>query len=268
MSGRDDLRGRRYTLFVVGLFPPMFALRVFMARKGAPMLSRSDPFRRLISVMSWLVIASVGFAQPATPPAGGDKPAETAKPAAPAGAAPAVSSPFEPFFAAAKEKFPADWVVQRKALSPKELQAVLEADLDTDGKALCKKIEAAEVMAANHPSERQVCVVQIVKFPEPKQASQYLDLLHMITKSRFEKADGKKGATVEITDDKLNLFGPDSTRRLVIKTTQYGRSSHQFINRFTLGQHFVEVSSIVAEAEKAMEKPVTEALINAIRAKQ
>jgi hypothetical protein len=217
-------------------------------------------------VSAWL-LAGVVLAQPTTPPKEGESPSEPSNPAAPASPErKAPATPFEPFFEAAIKAIPADWQVHRKVLSVGELLKELEADLDSEGKALCRSISTAEVMAANHPDQPQVCAVQILKFPEQKQSAQYLNLVHKITKDRFSKASGKKGATFEITDDKLNLFGPDSTRRLVIKNTRMGKTNYQYINRFIIGPHFVEVTSIAPGPEQAREKGVSEALVNAIRA--
>lgn len=228
------------------------------------MVTRNSLVNGSFAVVVGLAAAGSLLAQEA-PKAPSDQPAQTpattpsATPTPPAKDTRSVSTRNQPMYDALVEALPLEWEVQRKLLTSKEVAKAFGDDLSAEGHNLCKVIHGGEVMAAAHPSDRQVCMVQILRFPDKERALKFLDMVHTINKARFEReSKTSKNTTIELIDDKLNLFGPDSTRRLVIKTTKYGKAGHMFINRFVKDTIYIEVASVVSDPADAIEGKITD----------
>lgn len=168
----------------------------------------------------------------------------------------------------AETRFPdTDWALQRRVGKPSEILGALGPDGGEEGKKAVESVTEVLALAATHQMQRNVCVVQAIRLKDNDSARKLLDIYHNVTKARFEEmAKKNERITVEISDEPSPLPGNYAVRRLVIKTSQFGQSSFQHINRFVQGEYLVEVTTMLRKQEDAVDVKILEAVFAAAKA--
>jgi hypothetical protein len=215
-----------------------------------------------------LILALIGVTASAqTPPPGEPtKPAEKAPSPAPKSPG-KLESRYAVVFDAVRLKLPEEqWELKQQAMSPRELSKALGEGITKDQKAIVAQMVDGEVLGGENFFDKQVAVVQVLRFKDQENATKYLDMVHVLTRDRFD-ALGKKtpGATMEISDEKLMVLGTDASKRLVIKSTTGPRTGTTFINRFVNGPIFVEVTIVAKVPEKSVDMMLTDEAIAAVK---
>lgn len=214
---------------------------------------------------------SVGAQAPSStpPPSAPEKPAGEVPPAPeqPVRKKP-VAEPwhYTATFDAIRAKLPeAQWDSQRKPLTAREISKAMGDEIKKDDKAVIAQMIDGEVLGAQNFMDKQVCMVQILRFTDEENAKKYLDMAHRVSKVRFDELSKKQpGSTFEISDEKLQVIGVSASKRLVVKSLTGPRAGSTFINRFVKGQIFVEVTIVAKAAEKSVDMAITDEAIMAV----
>lgn len=206
-----------------------------------------------------LCISLVGVALAQSTPSDPEAPG---KPKAP----PKLETRYTPALDAIRAKLPeAQWEIQQKLMSSKELAAAMGESISKEDKAVLAAMTEGEAMAANNFFDKQVLIVTVLRFKDQENAEKYMLLSHKITKDRFaDLAKKTPGATMEIKEEDLMVIGTNGSRRLAVRSDSGPRIGSTFVNRFIKGPTFVEVMVVAKDPKKSVDMTVTEEAVGAI----